>query len=164
MSTTSNHGGEEFNYDVVLERTKSLEGGMDQVKSVIASLLFIISNSARFNVQEQQLSLELQQIGFPKDSAEALCTEFQNVASELIQHLKTKTVRLPKIEGLKWRVDFILSSSKLKQVNQPSIQMQMDIVQKEKREVQAFDVSLDQFRVLHHELATARKLMDQLQQ
>jgi len=40
----------------------------------------------------------------------------------------------------------------------------MDIVQKEKREVQAFDVSLDQFRVLHHELATARKLMDQLQQ
>ncbi len=171
----------EFNYDLVLERTSSLaerqreaeqqqddngnngQSYVDQVKSVIASLLFIISNSARFNVQEATLSLELQQIGFPKDSAETVCTEFSRIKSQLVQTLKTKTVRLPKIESCKWRVDFILSSSKLKQVNEPSIQLELNIVQRDKSELQSFDVSLDQFRVLHHELATARKLMDRYQ-
>jgi hypothetical protein len=152
---------EKFDYDKVLQRIEGLENTSD-IKSAMASLLFIISNSARFNVNEQQLSIELQQIGLPKESTELLCRSYRSNKNELVQHLKTKTVRLPKIEEWKWRVDFIMSSSKLKQVNEPSVQLELKIVQKENQHTEAFDVSLDQFRVLRHELKTARKLMDQL--
>jgi hypothetical protein len=83
---------EKFDYDKVLQRIEGLENTSD-IKSAMASLLFIISNSARFNVNEQQLSIELQQIGLPKESTELLCRSYRSNKNELVQHLKTKTVR-----------------------------------------------------------------------
>jgi hypothetical protein len=152
---------EEFDYEKALQRTEGLEG-VSEVKSAIASLLFIITNSARFNVNEQQLGLELQQIGFPKESSESLCRAYKYARVDLVQHLKTRTMRLPNIEDLKWRVDFVLSSSKLKQVNEPSVQLSLNVAQHEHSQQHSFDVSLDTFRVLYHELQIARKLMDEL--
>lgn len=149
---------EEFDYEKVLQRMEGVES-TEEIKSAIASLLFIISNSARFNVNEQQLSLELQQIGLPKESSESFCRSYKGARDALVQHFKTRTMRLPQIEDLKWRVDFVLSSSALKEVNEPSVQLCLQVAQHN----HAFDVSLDQFRVLHHELKIARKLMDQLE-
>ena len=88
-----------------MKRTEGSCKDIKEVKSAIASILYIISNSARFNVEEQQLSLELQQIGLPKESSESLCRSYKNYKEKLIQHFKTKTLRC------KW-LDFIMQLTK----------------------------------------------------
>jgi len=80
-------------YDKALKRTEGACKDIKEVKSAIASLLFIISNAARFDIEEQQLSLELQQIGLPKESSESLCRSYKSSKDKLIQHFKTKTLR-----------------------------------------------------------------------
>ncbi|EFC49679.1 predicted protein, partial [Naegleria gruberi] len=156
---------EEFDYDKALKRTEGSCKDIKEVKSAIASILYIISNSARFNVEEQQLSLELQQIGLPKESSESLCRSYKNYKEKLIQHFKTKTLRLPKIEELKWRVDLVLSSSTLKTMNEPTVQLNLKILHSEEdgsiTTHERFEMSADKFRILHNELKDIRQLMDE---
>ncbi|KAL9652072.1 hypothetical protein ABK040_000413 [Willaertia magna] len=157
-------GDDPFDYDKAIQRTEGACNDIKEVKSVIASLLFILSNAARFNVEEQQLSWELQQIGVPRDSCESLCRSYKANKDRLIQHFKTKTLRLPRIEELKWRVDLVLSSSKLKSVNEPTVQLNLKIVHSEEHDTyinnERFEMSADKFRVLHKELKQIRNLME----
>ncbi|KAG2381489.1 hypothetical protein C9374_006478 [Naegleria lovaniensis] len=156
---------ETFDYDKALKRTEGACKDIKEVKSAIASILFIISNAARFDVEEQQLSLELQQIGLPKESSESLCRSYKSSKDKLIQHFKTKTLRLPKIDELKWRVDLVLSSSTLKSMNEPSVQLNLKILHSEEHGSvvthERFELSADKFRILYNELKDVRQLMDE---
>jgi hypothetical protein len=68
------------------------------------------------------------------------------------------TLLVPTIEELKWRVDFVLSSSKLKEVNEPSVHLSIKV--KNTPNPHTFELSMDKFQVLHHELKTVRDLMN----
>lgn len=85
-------GTQPIDYDKALKRTEVLET-MDEVKSAIASLLFIIQNAARFDVDDQKLSFELQQIGLPKESSESLARSYKTERDKLVQQLKKHTLR-----------------------------------------------------------------------
>lgn len=115
-----------------------------------------MTNAARFDVEFETLSTELQQLGLPKDSTIPMCRSYKEYKNLLIEKFKTKTLRLSKLENLEWRVDYVLSSSQIPTVNEPNIQLQLTIQNK----VDNFDISLSKFRVLHQELINARKLME----
>jgi hypothetical protein len=58
--------------------------------------------------------------------------------------MKTETLKLPRIEDFSWRVDHILSSSFLNEVDAPNVQLKI----KTKKGVNSFDISMDKFLVL----------------
>jgi len=62
------------------------------------------------------------------------------------------------VEALEWRVDFVLASSALAEVNAPMTQLALATHEG----AAAFGVDHDKLRVLLHELRTARALMDTL--
>ncbi|KAL0480334.1 commd4 [Acrasis kona] len=148
-----------IDYQKALKRTEVLES-VEHVRMAIASLLFIIQNAARFDVDDQKLSFELQQIGLPKESCESLSRSYKIEKDRLVAELKRQTLRLPSISELKWRVDYVLSSSKINQVNEPGVHLSMKL--KGNKEPTTFEMSLDKFQVLHHELRSARDLMENI--
>ena len=75
-----------------------------EIKGVIAALHFILTSSARYNVAEEALALELQQLGLPKEHTEALVVALRDGRSSLQEHLAEASLRLPSLESLRWRV------------------------------------------------------------
>eukprot|EP01080_Neovahlkampfia_damariscottae_P006552 gene6552-10558_t len=139
-------GETKFNYEKAISRTSRLESIAEQ-KAAIASLTFIILNAAKFEVKETSLSSELQQLGLPKvlDSSLTLCRSYKKYRDDLMYKLKTETLKLPRIDDLAWRVDFILSSSYLNEVNAPNVQLKIKTT---KQENYAFDIPMDKFFAL----------------
>uniref|UniRef100_A0A8C4NIC7 COMM domain containing 4 n=1 Tax=Eptatretus burgeri TaxID=7764 RepID=A0A8C4NIC7_EPTBU len=97
------------------------------IKATIAVLEFIISSAAKYSVDGQSLSSELQQLGLPKEHAVTLCKCYEDKQGELQEKLKAQSMRLSRLAGMAWRVDYILSSSVLLEVNEPSVQLKLNV-------------------------------------
>lgn len=71
-----------------------------------------------------------------------------------------------KLTSVEWRVDYILSSSSIQDLNAPSVQLKLNIAKningEKSVEPVAFELNADKFRVLLHELKAARGLMEGL--
>ena len=69
-----------------------------------------------------------------------------------------------KLQSVGWRVDYILASSSLQDLNAPSVQLKLDIQKssdgESKDESVSFELNADKFRVFLNELKTARTLME----
>ena len=51
----------------------------EEITIVISSLCFIIKSSAKFNVDDMVLSQELQQLGLPQDTADAISKVYKKI-------------------------------------------------------------------------------------
>lgn len=140
------------------------------VKAIVAAVTLILKNSAKYNVKPEVASLELQQLGLPKRHATDIEKILQTSTTELRNHFKSQTLKLNRITNTEWRIDFILSSSSLKDLNQPQVLLNLHVkpvlVKTEKKAKEpkshAFGIDQDKFRVLLHELKVARALMKDL--
>ena len=141
------------------------------VKAIVAAVTFIIKNCAKYNVKPDVASAEIQQLGLPKRHATDIEKILATSTTDLRTHFKSQTLKLNRITNLEWRVDFILSSSSLKELNHPQILLNLHIkptvakVAKDKKitnKIVAFGIDQDKFRVLLHELKVARSLMKDL--
>ena len=47
-------------------------GGHSDTKGVVAALHFVLSQSAKYDIDDTTLQLEIQQLGLPKENADAL--------------------------------------------------------------------------------------------
>ena len=85
---------------------KLLDGKFEvhEVKGVVAALDFILTSSARYDVAEEALALELQQLGLPKEHTDALVGALRDGRATLQSQLMAASLRLPKLEALRWRV------------------------------------------------------------
>lgn len=61
---------------------------------------------------------------------------------------KIKIAIVPRMEGLEWRVDYLMASSSQQELNTPSVQLKVHYTDGNKKQIQAFDLSADKFRVL----------------
>lgn len=73
-------------------------------KGIVAALHFILTSSARYDVAEDALALELQQLGLPKEHTEALCAALRDGRAALQEHFADVSLRMPRLESLRWRV------------------------------------------------------------
>ena len=85
---------------------------LHEVKAVVAALHFILASSARFDVSEEQLTLELQQLGLPNEHTEPLMLALHNGRAAMLQHLSEISLRLPRVTSLRWRVVEDLGSAR----------------------------------------------------
>lgn len=137
------------------------------VKAIVAAVTLIIKNSAKYNVKPDIASLELQQLGLPKRHATDIEKILATSTSDLRTHFKSQTLKLNRVINTEWRIDFMLSSSNLKELNQPQALLKLHLqssssTKKPSAKSHAFGIDQDKFRVFLHELKAARALMKDL--
>uniref|UniRef100_A0A1A8LF79 COMM domain containing 4 n=2 Tax=Nothobranchius TaxID=28779 RepID=A0A1A8LF79_9TELE len=157
--------GEGIDFDKVAKLTADAKFESGDIKASVAVLSFILSSAAKHDVDSESLSSELQQLGLPKEHATGLCKSYEDKHSALQDKLREASLRLGRLNSVSWRVDYTLSSSELREVNEPVIQLKLQTQRAEpgSSETNVFAVSADKFRVLLTELKQAQAMMNALQ-
>ncbi|XP_063767342.1 COMM domain-containing protein 4 isoform X2 [Eleginops maclovinus] len=157
--------GEGIDYDKVTKLTADAKFESGDVKATVAVLSFIFSSAAKHDVDSESLSSELQQLGLPKEHTTGLCKSYEDKHSALQGKLRETSLRLGRLESVSWRIDYTLSSSELREVNEPLIQLKLQAQGAESgsSETTVVSVSADKFRVLLAELKQAQARMNALQ-
>ncbi|XP_023666927.1 COMM domain-containing protein 4 [Paramormyrops kingsleyae] len=156
--------GEGIDYDKVAKLTSDAKFETGDIKASVAVLNFILFSAAKNDVDSESLSSELQQLGLPKEHATGLCKSYEDNHSALQDRLRESSLRLSRLEDVSWRVDYTLSSSELKDVREPVVQLRLRAQGIDPGSTQStvFSVSADKFRVLLMELKQAQALMNSL--
>uniref|UniRef100_A0A3B4C783 COMM domain-containing protein n=1 Tax=Pygocentrus nattereri TaxID=42514 RepID=A0A3B4C783_PYGNA len=139
-----------IDYDKVAKLTSDAKFESGDIKASVAVLNFILSSAAKHDVDGESLSSELQQLGLPKEHTTGLCKSYEDKHAALQEKLKESSLRLGRLEAVNWRVDYTLSSSELKEVNEPTVQLKLQAQHPESgsTETTVVSVSADKFRVL----------------
>ncbi|NXC19602.1 COMD4 protein, partial [Corythaeola cristata] len=142
--------GEAIEYEKILKLTSDAKLESGDVKATIAVLSFILSSAAKHNVDSESLSSELQQLGLPKEHASGLCRSYEEKQSSLQDSLRACSLRLSQLGSVYWRVDYTLSSSELREVNEPLVHLTFNLRGEERGRTAAIPMALsaDKFRVL----------------
>ncbi|XP_072138452.1 COMM domain-containing protein 4 [Mobula birostris] len=156
--------GEGIDYEKITKLTADAKFDSSDIKATIAVLNFVLSSAAKYGVNGESLSSELQQLGLPKEHAVALCKSYEDKHTVLQDKLKESSLRLNKLDSVSWRVDYTLSSSEVKEVNEPIVHLKINVknVDTDAVEPTVVSVSADKFRVLLTELKQAQALMNAL--
>ncbi|XP_056595836.1 COMM domain-containing protein 4 [Triplophysa dalaica] len=156
---------EGIDYDKVSKLTSDAKFESGDVKASIGVLSFILSSAAKHDVDGESLSSELQQLGLPKEHTTGLCKSYEDKHNALQEKLRESSLRLGHLEAVNWRVDYTLSSSELKEVNEPTVQLRLQAQNPETDSIETTVVSItaDKFRVLLTELKQAQAIMNSLQ-
>ncbi len=85
--------------------------GLSDIKGAVAAAHYMISNAAKHDVDEQSLVQEIQQLGLPKENADALGRQYREHKELLITALSADSYRHSKLLAVDWRVDQIIASS-----------------------------------------------------
>ena len=82
-----------------------------EAKTIIAMLEFIISNSAKNNIQQEQLMKELIDLGIPKENCSSLCKILELNQEKIRNSFKQQVLRQNQFEDLHINKYTVLSSS-----------------------------------------------------
>jgi|TARA_B110000208_G_C11760812_1_gene426833 hypothetical protein len=130
-----------------------------EAKAALAALHFIFENAARFSVEASVLQMELEQLGLPSMHCKSVVASYADNLAELRAELTRSGLRMPSLDRVEWRVDCVLDSSDVQEINAPSVQLRLDV---SSGRTLAFELSEDMFHTLHQELQTAKGLMTTL--
>ncbi|XP_013858898.1 COMM domain-containing protein 4 [Austrofundulus limnaeus] len=157
--------GDGIDYDKVAKLTADAKFDSGDIKASVAVLSFILSSAAKHDVDSDSLTSELQQLGLPKEHTTGLCKSYEDKHAALQNKLRETSLRLGRLDSVSWRVDYTLSSSDLREVNEPLIQLKLQTQGDApgSSETTVVSVSADKFRVLLSELKQAQAMMNALQ-
>ncbi|KAM9311849.1 COMM domain-containing protein 4 [Gastrophryne carolinensis] len=154
--------GEEIDYEKVLKLTSDARFESGDIKATIAVLCFILSSAAKHNVSSDNLSSELQQLGLPREHATSLCRSYEEKQTALQETLRENSLRLSRLSSVSWRVDQILSSSIIREVNEPLVHVNLGVTDAGCSRSVPVTVSSSKLRVLLTELKQALEMMNAL--
>ncbi|XP_029095533.1 COMM domain-containing protein 4 isoform X2 [Monodon monoceros] len=100
----------------------------------------------------------------PPEHAASLCRCYEEKQSSLQEHLRACSLRVNRLTGVGWRVDYTLSSSLLRSVEEPMVHLRLEVAAASGAPAQPVTMSLsaDKFQVLLAELKQAQTLMSSL--
>ncbi|GLJ21696.1 hypothetical protein SUGI_0404270 [Cryptomeria japonica] len=145
-----------FDYGSVLKLMSDSLDSSD-IKSCISALHFLVTNAAKFDLDEETLSRELQQLGIPKEHTDSLCRPYKDNRNMMQERFLEQSIQLPasSIDG--WQTCTGKGKSVLAHFKNNEFM---------KRGQDSFNglmyLSEDKFRILLKELKMARLLMDGL--
>ena len=135
--------------------------GAGDVEAVVAALDYTIANATRHGVDEKTLGRELEQLGLPKEHAEAVCKPYGKEREGLREAAMRSTVRVNGLRDLRWGVTFASDadeSGNNASEGRIAIRLTLDTTDEGCMDV---DVSEEKFRVLLSELKAVKALMDE---
>mmetsp|Transcript_165 Transcript_165/g.265 ORF Transcript_165/g.265 Transcript_165/m.265 type:complete len:249 (+) Transcript_165:41-787(+) len=102
-----------IDYDEVAKvvQDSALEEGHSDTKGAVSALHFALSNSAKYDVEDTTLLLEIQQLGLPKDNADAVAGAFREAKDEMRKMFSDRAYRVNAVKDVAWRVDTVLGAS-----------------------------------------------------
>jgi len=151
-----------IDYEKVGKLTKEASLDNSDVKACIAALDFIISSGVKYDIDDNTLSNELQQLGMPKEHCDALSKPFCDSKQKIKMRLEQQTLKLSRLLSLDWRIDYLMSSSLLHEVNSPVVQFKLSMGSADRSESRSFEMTADKVRVLLNELKAAKEIMDSI--
>lgn len=156
--------GSKIDYEKVQKLTADAKFDIGDIKASIVALTFIITSAAKHDVDSDTLSNEMQQLGLPKEHSVPLCKLYGDNFIKCQDQLRKQTLRLSYFDSVKWRVDYVISSSSLKNVTEPCVKICFKVRENTSATPQsvAFTLSAEKFRVFLNELKQADSVMDTL--
>ncbi|KAK1160940.1 COMM domain-containing protein 4-like [Acipenser oxyrinchus oxyrinchus] len=93
-----------------------------------------------------------------------LCKSYEDKQTVLQEKLRESSLRLSRLESVSWRVDYTLSSSELREVNEPTVLLRFQVNGPDPASKEPIVASLtaEKFRVLLTELKQAQVMMNAL--
>ena len=164
VQVVSEMTGHSIDYVKAAKLTSDAKFEIGDLKAAIAALNFVFASSARHNVDGETVSNELQQLGLPKEHSHALSKVYDEKLEELQSILRQQSLRVSRLKGVEWRVDFVISSNLMKEVGEPEVQLKIvkeDCIDKISKEF-AFTIDGNNFRTLLAEVKQAYRLMEDL--
>lgn len=146
----------DFDYENALKITTDASLGVSDAKACIAALHFMVSNAAKFDVDDPTLSRELQQLGLPKDHTEAVVRPYWERREAIQSKLLQESLKFPALEIKAWQTQVGETANVVMRLKDDTKQEAKD----GSKDV-VVCMTAEKFRVLHHELRTARALMDE---
>ncbi|KAJ4461543.1 hypothetical protein PAPYR_2134 [Paratrimastix pyriformis] len=158
-----------------VEKLTSAQGlSKSDMHAAMAVLRFILANAARYETPESTLIDELQQIGLPREHCDQIHQQYVASKETMIASLKARTLALPHLEDVQWRVDYIACSSVTPPdtptgaVGEASVQLKLRATQPTPPGASAtsrqclVELTAAQLHTLLTELRTARGAMEQI--
>lgn len=71
----------------------------------------MLTNAAKFDVDEKSLILEIQQLGLPKENSDAIARQYRDTKDMLRSKFAEDSYRVSKLVSADWRMDHIISVS-----------------------------------------------------
>ncbi|XP_071942984.1 COMM domain-containing protein 4-like [Antedon mediterranea] len=152
--------GESMDYEKVYKFTSDAKYDTSDIKAAIASLGFILKCAIRYDVDADSLSNELQQLGLPKEHATSLCKSYQDKRPILEKVFRKQGLRVSKLVSSDWRIDYILSSNELLEVNEPCVQLKLSVKELEDTNTESFMISANKLQMFLSEIKQTIKLME----
>lgn len=134
------------------------------VEAVVAALEYVVRNATRHDVHGKTLTRELEQLGLPKEHADAVCKPYEKEKEGLRRSMGRRTLRTDALKDLRWGVAFSTSDASSEEggsvVSEAGLRVKLT-VETERGGRVAFVASEEKFRVLLGELKTVKALMDE---
>lgn len=147
--------------------TEDTEFTSSDVKAILSALDYILRNAVRNNVNDITLSNELQQLGLPKESANAIKRAYIKNNKILKKALTKNILSLPNIktskENIEWNVDYVLSSSILKNVNQSLVRLKLKIENDDNMKTIDVNMTSSQLDSFLHELKSVQTMINDIE-
>jgi hypothetical protein len=71
----------------------------------------MVSNAAKYDIEDKVLVQEIQQLGLPKENSEMISKQYRESRDALRAKFSEDSYRIARLMSTDWRVDTILSSS-----------------------------------------------------
>lgn len=141
--------------------TKALRGKLsytlNDLEGMTAAVHFIVTSSAKHDVDEVSLVQEIQQLGLSRESAEAICGPYQTSKEGIQQQLIASSHRLNRLAAVDWRIDDVLLSSDQKEDLGKVAVIKLDLQGGDRT---VFNITKDRLDALIHELKQAQAVLN----
>lgn len=117
----------------------------------------MVSNAAKFDVEDSTLTRELQQLGLPKEHTDAVVRPYWERRGALQTKLLQESLQLSSLEVKAWQTQVGDTKNVVMRLKSTAGDTGHE---KDGSEDFAICMTAEKFRVLHHELKAARALMD----
>lgn len=151
----------EINYEIIEKIAKDPKFEPSEVKAGVAAISFILKNAIRNSVDYDNLSNELLQLGLQKDTSFALSKVYHENSDKLTMFMKDQCLRLSRYIHLDWRVDYVISSSTISSIYEPSFELSI-MAEKFNHDtvIILFAISGEKFRTVLAELRQAFRALE----
>jgi len=98
------------NYKEIQKALDDMNFSESEGKTIFSLLDFIIRSSIKFDVAENILSNELQQLGLPQENADAITKIFKNQKENLRNKLKEDVFSFSRIKNVNYKISYVLAN------------------------------------------------------
>ena len=151
---------DKFDLEGIQKLTADAKFEDHDTKSTVAAVRFILTSGARFNVDQETLSSELQQLGLPKEHSTAICRVYNDKKSNLMEKLQEISLRLSKLGDVDCKIDYEKCISTREKIPMVTLNMEKVIPTNNQVEKKSFTLTKDKLNVLIFELKQAENMIN----